>query len=115
MRKLQVFIHRSKNYRQCDLLKEFTFRAWRKICHKIEMSQAYKNRVLWWGPDRQVGALRIAILARPVRFENYLTGRGESDFIKFLRLRGAFSGSLLCPQKRTKLFMAAIYLPSARQ
>jgi hypothetical protein len=37
------------------------------------MSRAFENRVLRWGPDRQVGALWIAILARRIRFYQIFT------------------------------------------
>jgi len=31
---------------------KFLIRAWRKFYDKIVMNEAFKNRVLWWGPDR---------------------------------------------------------------
>jgi hypothetical protein len=52
-----------------------------------------KNCVLWWGPDRQVGALWIAIFMR-----------GETDFIYFYRSGAGLLVTFLTDRKVTRKF-----------
>jgi len=55
----------------------FPLRAWQKFHQKIKLRRTLKICVLWWGPDRQVGALWIAnLVSRDLYFLEILCPRG---------------------------------------